>query len=596
MTPRDILADRFVPWAPRAWRHVAAVVLGMAAVSFGCSSDQAENPSRGGALGGAGPGGAGLGDPSSGGSSTSSGGDGDGSGGASGLGGAATGGLAALGGATSGGAPGLGGSTSGGAPGLGGATSGGEPGLGGSTSGGAPNLGGAISGGSAGLGGVSELGGATSGGATGSGGATSGGGPGLGGSTSGGAPNLGGATSGGSAGTGGVVDPCTNGVQDAGEEGVDCGGSCSPCEVVYRIGPPSPCHDDTYIEDCANGTSPSCSAALGGSGCTVANVCEADTSKIGLPVTHACPRHMLFSPEMVQAAKDDAVTYGWPNPDDPPFTYAVAGHDIDTGGVDSGLTGNSCCQCYQLVLGTPLDNAPQPPRIPVPKPLIVQTFNTAAGGPMSFDLFMAVGGYGAFNGCYNDPNFQNTATTYGEFAYTGFPDPNALTQPNMLYYEGGLRYLNLEVCNSLGDDYQPSADAVQSAECQDRIEELCNQIESPSAMVTNTSRASCIEGNRYESLYHQNWRDSIVKRIECPEAFTRVTGCKIPNQGLPSADPDVRTVGDNDGSFLTGYGTTTMQDCCKPTCAWHDNINVTTDPEFRSFYSCDVMGEPITAY
>ena len=568
MTLRDVLAAGYEPWSRCAWRHVSTVVLGMTVASIGCSADQAENAPGADAQGGVGPGGSGSSDPSGGGSSTSSGGDANSSAGETGLGGAVTGGVAALGGATSGGGPGLGGSTSGGATALGGATSGGALGLGGATSGGATELGGAASGGA----------------------------PGLGGSTSGGATGLGGATSGGSAGTGGAVDPCANGVQDAGEEGVDCGGACSPCEVVYRIGPPSPCHDDTYIDDCENGTSPSCSAALGGSGCTVANVCEADTSKIGLPVTHACPRHMLFSPEMVQAAKDDAVTYGWPNPDDPPFTYAVAGHDIDTGGVDAGLTGNSCCQCYQLVLGTPLDNAPQPPRIPVPKPLIVQTFNTAAGGPMSFDLFMAVGGYGAFNGCYNDPNFQNTATTYGEFAYTGFPDPNALTQPNMLYYEGGLRYLNLEVCNSLGDDYQPSADAVQSAECQDRIEELCNQIESPSAMVTRTSRASCIEGNRYESLYHQNWRDSVAKRIECPEALTRVTGCKIPNQGLPSADSNVRTVADNDGSFLTGYGTTTMQDCCKPTCAWHDNINVTTDPEFRSFYSCDVMGEPITAY
>jgi hypothetical protein len=49
------------------------------------------------------------------------------------------------------------------------------------------------------------------------------------------------------------------------------------------------------------------------------------------------------------------------------------------------------------------------------------------------------------------------------------------------------------------------------------------------------------------------------------------------------------------GNFSSGYGTTTMQDCCKPTCAWNDNIYAATDPDYRSLYSCDRLGVPITA-
>ena len=71
------------------------------------------------------------------------------------------------------------------------------------------------------------------------------------------------------------------------------------------------------------------------------NACEG--TKQGAQVSFICPRFMLFSDEMLQAAIDDGNTG---------MNYAVVGHDADSGGID-GNNGNSCCQCYQLVFSLP---------------------------------------------------------------------------------------------------------------------------------------------------------------------------------------------------------------------------------------------------
>jgi hypothetical protein len=41
-----------------------------------------------------------------------------------------------------------------------------------------------------------------------------------------------------------------------------------------------------------------------------------------------------------------------------------------------------------------------------------------------------------------------------------------------------------------------------------------------------------------------------------------------------------------------------MQDCCKPSCAWADQVGgagLETVDKWTSFYSCDQDGAPITA-
>jgi hypothetical protein len=298
---------------------------------------------------------------------------------------------------------------------------------------------------------------------------------------------------------------------------------------------------------------------------------------------------MLFSPEMMQAAKDDAAAYGWGSGDNLPFNYGIVGHDADVGGLDENSS--SCCQCYQLVFETPEPGSPKPPDLPWPKPLVVQSFNTAAGGGNKFDIFMGAGGYGAFNACYNDSAFENT-TTFGEFMYDEFPWQNPGS--------GGIGFLRYqEEC--LGSEWPPTADALQSDACQNRIKEMCDQAYSAaSPAMTETTRTSCIMSNRYESMYHQNWKVR-AKRVQCPENLTRVTGCRLKEDDLPLPIPEVQTPQDAeaDGTFTAKdqYGTTTMQDCCKPTCAWTDWVSGTglvPDGDWNSFYSCDKDGVPLT--
>src|SRR5208283_3133572 len=97
-----------------------------------------------------------------------------------------------------------------------------------------------------------------------------------------------------------------------------------------------------------------------------------------------CPRFILFADEMLQAAKDD-----WGG-GTPPFNYAVVGHDPDPTLDGTGNGAQSCCHCYQLVYIAPSNTldvegrvngtANNPSAVPVPAPLIVQAFNTSAGG------------------------------------------------------------------------------------------------------------------------------------------------------------------------------------------------------------------------
>ena len=59
----------------------------------------------------------------------------------------------------------------------------------------------------------------------------------------------------------------------------------------------------------------------------------------------------------------------------------------------------------------------------------------------------------------------------------------------------------------------------------------------------------------------------------------------------------------NDASFLKKgsngnmYETTTMEDCCRPSCAaanWVQEKGLPVDPDYNVFYSCDRAGVPIT--
>jgi hypothetical protein len=365
--------------------------------------------------------------------------------------------------------------------------------------------------------------------------------------------------------------------------------SDSETGVDYELPPPSQCHNRDWVQNCVDGdTTSEC-----GGKCNVINACqESSATKPYADTAFICPRFMLFSDEMIKAAEDDGNTA---------FNYAVVGHDVDTGGID-GDAQSTCCQCYQLVYAWPSVNNerqcqvdpdnPEPPQsaITVPKPLIVQSFNTAATAH-TFDVYMAAGGFGANNACA--PDLQPSAAS-GQYLYTSYPADGQANQ-------GGVKPVSLY--SECKNNYSWVTDATLSSDaCQTRVENACDQIESNIPGLTEQSRRSCKQSNSPESPYHLNWSVYVMK-VECPENLTKVTGCKLKEQGLPEVDTGVISAEQaksdsrfwSQGSNGNMYETTTMEDCCRPSCAatnWVSDKGLEAEGNYNAFYSCDVNGVP----
>jgi hypothetical protein len=390
--------------------------------------------------------------------------------------------------------------------------------------------------------------------------------------------------SGGRDGSSGTGDASSSGSDGSAVLGDSGGGG----PITYALPAPKQCDNQTYVSGCQSGVA---SSPCGGI-CSAANACENISQKPGADIGFACPRFMLFADEMLQAAKDD-----W-NSATPPFNYAVAGHDPDTSGIDPN--GSTCCQCYQLVFSTPspsMDvegcvnaNCDAGSAVPVPPPLVVQVFNLGAT-TQTFDLFMGAGGFGGNDAC---AAVGSSTSPSGKYLYTAFPSDG---EPS----GGGVKV-------SLQDPPWPAdcktsvnyvtADTLGSAACQGQVAAECGKISAPSQSLTTTTVRSCEESNAPASFYHFNWA-VYAKKVECPSHMTDVTGCKLAPQGLPSVQPGVTAAQAAADSSWRVYGTTTMQDCCKPSCAWQDNVKVSGATisavgQYNSFYTCDQNGVPVT--
>jgi hypothetical protein len=454
-----------------------------------------------------------------------------------------------------------------------------DPGSGGMSSAGGTTS----SGGVTGLGGSSNSGGATAGaGATGSGGSSGAGGVmGQGGGAAHGGSSSGGTSGGGAGGAGGISS--SGGASSSGtgsatraDAAADAPIDTGPAPIVYALPPPNQMINQFYIKGCQAGSATS----PGGGVCTQGqNACEG--TKQGAQVNFLCPRFMLFSDEMAQAALDDGYTG---------LNYAVVGHDVETGGIDGNVT-ISCCQCYQLVFSLPENEAQVggngASAIPIPPPLVVQAFNTSAGGGKNFDVFMGAGGFGAFNAC--DPNASMTSPS-GKYLYTQFPPDG---EPG-----SGGENAATQVAGCKNSNNLVTTATLSSSTCQANVATACGKFKASSATVTNESIRSCTQSNDSNTYYHINWK-IYAKRVECPTHLTQVTGCKLASQGLPAVNPAVTTPDQAaaDSSFKSGYTITTMQDCCMPTCAWQDNVkgqNLSVVGDYDSFYSCDQNGVPVT--
>ena len=437
-----------------------------------------------------------------------------GSGASSGQGGGGTGGTNASGGSTgTGGAVSGTGGAKGGSVGTGGTGTGGAKGGASGTGGSAAGTGGTGTGGTTGQGGSAGAKGGTGGSGT--------GGIGTGGTSAG----AGGTGTGGATGAGSCLDDMQNGT----ETGVDCGGACGACPN-YKLSNGPNTGDTT------------------GSGCN------------GGPA-FMCVRDMVYSPEFKVAEADDFAMAT-----NPQFVYGVVGHDKDTGGLDTESGGNACCQCYQLIFTSPRDNVSG---VATPKPMIVQAFNTGAGGGKNFDIFMGDGGEGA-----------NTAGCNAQYMNT-YP---SIGQPN----NGGIRALTVSQC---ANNNMYSSSTIATMSCQDAIASDCAMIKSSNMSVQSSTQGSCEETNQPQNLYPRYWM-GIAKRIECPANLTRVSGCKLISLGLPAADPTAVDMNSAAGKGVSsGYTTTTMQDCCRPTCAYKGNVTG-ADGTYKQYYTCDASGNP----
>jgi len=256
-----------------------------------------------------------------------------------------------------------------------------------------------------------------------------------------------------------------------------------------------------------------------------------------------CPRMMLFSPEMNQAAVDDAVRYGWPVGS---FYYGVA-----------TLNNADCCTCWQLVFDRPENSGL---KYESPRPLIIQMFNSG-GNDGAFDIYMGKGGLGAVPRC---PEMYQNFPMVGE------------------NFGGGIRASSIAACGKTQATLAAQA-------CLDAVTKACNEIVGKSQYVTDVTRNSCIVANKAGTLYHENFRVK-AKRVECPQALIEVTGCKLKPGSDPKPDPAVQTVAQAQAAGFRDYSTTTMQDCSAATCAWPENVRNTESP-WTAQYLCDDQGK-----
>lgn len=385
----------------------------------------------------------------------------------------------------------------------------------------------------------------------------------------------GGPSSSGGAGTG--SQPNTGGSGQAGGAPTTGGAEAAGGTVSDALPPPDQCINRYYVEGCIQGDPTS---ECGGN-CQPPSAGHAE-GKPGEP-GYMCPRSILFGPEMTRAAAADAARYGWG--ESSPFNYAVVGHDND-GGVLDDPGASVCCTCFQLVPYLPDENQvvkDGQSAVPLPKPLIVQVFNTGAT-TTTFDVFLGAGGIGAVNACM-DP------AVGAEAFYSSYP---AIGQT----FDGGIKAVgnpgNGTPCKDSTNNV--TVDSLASAGCQEWVSSGCNQIIHSDPGITATTRDSCIRSNAPESLYHLNWK-VYAKRVSCPLGLTEVTGCRL-EEDKPSIDPTVTDpAAAQAAGFVDGYTTTTMQDCAKPTCAAREKVLAaehTADGLYNSFYTCNQEGIPWT--
>lgn len=271
----------------------------------------------------------------------------------------------------------------------------------------------------------------------------------------------------------------------------------------------------------------------------------------------ACPSMTMLSPPMISASVADG--------NQETFVYATAGGSRD----------DQCGMCYQVQL---LD-AERKWRDDFPL-LIVQVINSGYDVlENQLDIFMGAGGFGYFTACNSDctqRSCQGGACRKGmykgvfsDWIDAQYDDPN-------LCYSGGIKWL---------DEKSP-----------EELEDLCAQLNKGdvSKPFSQMTQQSCVQTNL--QLFHQNFVASRSQRVQCPPGLVAVTKLQRPDDidvpDLPRFDLPLtmQCRGDrSQGRFCV----TTMQDCCKPSCAWSNKVPGLPVEGKECVASCDENGMEI---
>jgi hypothetical protein len=264
---------------------------------------------------------------------------------------------------------------------------------------------------------------------------------------------------------------------------------------------------------------------------------------------------MMLSDDMILASQRDRLTQ---------FYYAVAGSATD----------DECGKCYQIKV---LDAERQ--WSTSFKQLIVQVINSGHDVMRGqFDIFMGGGGFGYFTSCNRDCQTRYCqggacrdsmySSDFSKWNNAEYYDPN-------ICYSGGIKWL----------DHKNHSEILK----------LCQGLVGTSrTLKDNITVDSCYRTNRY--LYHQNFVSLDAKRVACPVHLYLLTGLRRrDDQNYPKIDInnvlDIKCRGDRTQGR---YCLTTMQDCCKPSCAWSNKGY--PDTVYSRADTCDKSGHIIDYY
>lgn len=252
-------------------------------------------------------------------------------------------------------------------------------------------------------------------------------------------------------------------------------------------------------------------------------------------MSFACPHLMLLSPDMLMAAKMDGSNWA---------VYGVAGIGKAT----------DCGKCFQLEISGS-DSGTMPPTTKY----IVQAVNTGSDvSSGQFDILLGAGGFGIYDACSSDCK-SGRVCGGGHCNAPMFSGGFSAWTPDGNCYGGGVRDAN-------------SCDALVTTPVSSR----------------NFAEKTLIYGCKaaIEQHYHQNFRVNF-EQVKCPASLVKVTGIRSKSEnGLEHPHEMLELFGQ-------GQATTTM-DCCKPTCAWRQNVRSFTDPNFPQVYVCSKEGAPLS--